>query len=513
MANKPIIMSKIRQILKLFAKGIGKKKIAGRLSVSKVTVKHYIDFYMTLKTPLSELEKKTDLELSNLFHPPQEKEVGDKLQKLYEFFPDVEKQLRRRGMTLAIQYQVYKKKYPDGYQLTQFYHYYRLWSSKVNPSMPIQHKSGDKMYIDFTGERLPYVDPDTGEIKQAEVFVAILGWSQYSYFEAVPSQRVDDFIGACENALHYFQGAPLGIVPDNLKSAVIKASKYEPEINENFLAFATHYGTTILPARARSPQDKAHVENMVKIGYQRIFTSIPEGRMYTLEELNELIKQSLVLLNEMLLTGKDCSRKDQWLLELPTLHPLRIDRYEMRQIKQVTVMKNGHVLLSEDKHYYSVPFELIGKKLALHYSRSQVDVYQSYQLIASHKRVRSRGNYSTDPSHMSPQHRYVTEWSPDFFLNKAKAIDPIVELFIKEVLLRKQHPEQAYKSCQGILSFEKRVGTKRLINACKRAHEFGYYTYKIIEDILKKNLDQFDEDPSQNEMPSHDNIRGANYYQ
>lgn len=506
-------MSKIRQILKLAAKGIGKKKIASRLCVSKVTVKHYIEFYTKLKTPLAELEKKTDLELSNLFHPPQQKEVGDKLQKLYEFFPDVEMQLRKRGMTLSIQYQAYRKKYPNGYQLTQFYHYYRLWSSKVNPTMPIQHKSGDKIYIDFTGERLPYVEADTGEIKQAEVFVAILGWSQYTYVEAVLSQRVEDFIGACENTLHYFQGVPLGIVPDNLKSAVIKASKHEPDLNENFLAFAAHYGTAILPARARSPRDKAHVENMVKISYQRIFTTIDANKIGTLEQLNESIKELLILHNNTVLTGKDCSRKDQWLLELPTLHPLRTERYEMRQIKQVTVMKNGHVLLSDDKHYYSVPFELIGKKLALHYSRSQVDIYQNYQLIASHKRVRSRGNYSTDPSHMSPQHRYVTEWSPDFFLNKAKAIDPIVEHFIKEVLLRKQHPEQAYKSCQGILSFEKRVGTKRLINACKRAHEFGYYTYKIIEDILKKNLDQFDEDLSENEMPAHDNIRGANYYQ
>ncbi len=506
-------MSKIRQILKLYSKGIGKKKIAERLSVSKNTVKHYIEFYVKLKIPFSEIESKTDLELNNLFHPPQGKEVCDKLQRLYEFFPDVDKQLRRRGMTLSIQFQVYQNKYPEGYQLTQFYHYYRLWSSKVKPSMPIQHKSGDKMYIDFTGEKLPYVDEDTGEIKQAEVFVAILGWSQYTYMEAMPSQRLEDFIAASENAMHYFKGVPLGIVPDNLKSAVIKASKYEPQVNENFLAFAAHYGTTILPSRARAPKDKAHVENMVKIGYQRIYTSIPENWIGTLYQLNGLIGKSLVIHNDTLLSGKECSRTDQWILELPTLHPLPADRYEMRQIKQVTVMKNGHVFLTEDKHYYSVPFELIGKKLTMQYSRSQVDLYQNYQLIASHKRIRSRHSYTTDPSHMPPQHRYVTEWSPEFFINKAKAIDPIVELFIKEVLMRKQHPEQAYKSCQGILSFEKRLGSKRLIKACKRAHEFGYYNYRIIEDILKKNLDQFDEDPVQNEMPAHDNIRGADYYQ
>jgi len=513
MANKPIIMSKIRQILKLYAQGIGKKKIAERLSISKNTVKHYLEFYLQLKFPLSEIDQMSDLELNNVFHPPQSKEIGERLHRLYEFFPVMEKQLRRRGMTLALQYEVYKEKNPDGYQLTQFYHYYRLWSSKVKPSMPIQHKAGDKMYVDFTGEKLRYADETTGEIKEAEVFVAILGWSQYTYIEAVPSQRLEDFIAACENALLFFGGVPLGIVPDNLKSAVIKASKYEPEINENFLAFATHYGTTILPARARKPQDKAHVENMVKISYRRVYTTIPENWIGTLEELNGRVHSALQNLNESPLSGKDCSRKDQWLLEQPSLQPLRTDRYEMRQIKQVTVMKNGHVLLSEDKHYYSAPFELIGKKLTMQYSRSQVDLFQNYQLIASHKRIRSRHGYTTEPSHMPPQHRFVTEWSPEFFLNRAQAIDPIVEVVIREVLQRKQHPEQAYKSCQGILSFEKRVGTKRLIKACRRAHEYGFYNYKIIEDILKKNLDQFDDDPTDKSMPIHTNIRGANYYQ
>lgn len=513
MANKPIIMSKVRQILKLYSKGIGKKKIAERISVSKNTVKHYVDFYLYLKIPYADIEKLSDLELNNLFHPPQSKPVLEKLERLYEFFPDAEKELRRRGMTLSIQFDKYHNKYPDGYGCTQFYHYYSLWSSKVKPSMPIQHKAGDKMYVDFAGAKLCYVDENTGEIKEAEVFVAILGWSQYAYVEAVPSQSLEDFIAACENALHFFKGVPLGIVPDNLKSAVFKASNYEPQLNRNFAAFAAHYGTNILPARACRPQDKAHVENMVKLTYNRIYATLPEKWIASLAQLNEQIHHRLAVHNDTVLTGKDCSRTDQWLLELPTLHPLPAERFQMRKIKQVTVMKNGHVFLTEDKHYYSVPYELIGKKLTLQYSRNSVELYQNYELIASHKRIRSPHGYTTEPAHMPPQHRYITEWSPEFFINRAKAIDPIVELFINEVLLRKQHPEQAYKSCQGILSFEKRVGPKRLIKACKRAHEFGYYNYKIIEDILKKNLDQFDEDPVENPMPAHDNIRGADYYQ
>jgi transposase len=422
-------------------------------------------------------------------------------------------QLRRRGMTVSLQFQEFKKLHPGSYGETSFYFYYNQWRKKVNPTMHIEHKVGDKMYVDYAGATLPYVDIHTGEIKQAQVFVAILGWSQYAYVEAMASQTIEDFIAATQHAIHYFKGVPLAVVPDNLKSAVIKASKYEPTLNENFKAFADHYGIAILPARSRKPQDKAHVENMVKLSYQQIYTKLPEEQIVPLTELNKQMWQHLACLNDSILTGKECSRTDQWLMELSSLQPLPLRRYEMRKIKQVTVMKNGHVHLYEDQHYYSVPYELIGKKLRMQYSPSEVDLYLQYELIATHKRIRSPHNYTTDPAHMPAQHLYVTEWSPSFFIEKAKVIDPIVEYYVSQVLLKKQHPEQAYKSCQGILSFAGRVGHTRLIKACKRAHEIGYYNYKIIDDILKNNLDKYDEDPLPTHMPTHDNIRGGNYYQ
>lgn len=513
MANKPITMSKVRQIIKLYIQGIGKKKIGMRLGMSKNTVKLYIDSFYGLKRTWDELCKLDDFELNKLFHPPREFMLRDRVQQLYDFFPEMEKQLRKRGMTIAMQFREFKERHPDALGETSFYFYYQRWKKKVYPAMHIEHKAGDKMYIDFAGGTLPYVDIDTGEIKSAQVFVAILGWSQYAYVEAIPNQTVEEFIAACENALHFFKGVPLAIVPDNLKSAVVKASKHEPVLNENFKSFADHYGTTILPARARKPKDKAHVENMVKIAYQKIYTQIPEKHILPLNELNTAIWQHLSLLNSGTLTGKEYSRSDQWLMEQTTLQPLPLVRYEMRTIKQVTVMKNGHIYLTEDQHYYSVPFELIGKRLNLQYSRTVIELFHQYELIAKHKRVRSPGNYSTEPAHMAPQHQYVTEWSPSFFLERAKQIDPAVEHYIGQVLAKKQHPEQAYKSCQGILSFAKRVGHTRLINACKRAHEIGFYNYKIIEDILKKNLDKYEDDPVMTQMPVHENIRGGNYYQ
>lgn len=513
MANKPISMGKVRQIIKLHSQGISKKSIAKRLSMSKNTVRAYLEAYNRLKTSWEELSHKSDQALNELFHPPQEAVVNEKLKLLLDFFPQMDRELRRRGMTVATQYKRFKEEHPDSFGPTRFYYYYNQWKKRVNPSMHIVHKVGDKMYVDFAGATLPYVDIDTGEIRDAQIFVAILGWSQYTYVEAMRNQTVEEFITACENALRYFKGCPLAIVPDNLKSAVFKANKYEPTLNENFLAFAEHYGIAILPARARKPQDKAHVENMVKITYQRIYTNLPEQKLYPLEELNTLMKQSLCTLNDGTLTGKDYSRTDQWLLELPSLHPLPEKGYEMRKVKLATVMKNGHVHLTEDQHYYSVPYELIGQKLKLQYSRSEVQIYKEYQLIASHKRIRSPHNYTTDPAHLAPQHRYLTEWSPSFFLEMARQIDPVVEEYIRQVLEKKQHPEQAYKSCQGILSFAKRVGQQRLIKACRRAHEIGYYHYNIIADILRKNLDHYEDDPQPVRMPVHENIRGANYYE
>lgn len=513
MANKSITMSKIRQIMKLYTQHMGKRKIGERLGISKNTVKLYIDQFYQLKRPWDDLSRLTDFELNKLFHPPKCAQFNTNLKQLYDFFPVMEKQLRKRGMTVAKQFLEYRKLYPDTYGETSFYHYYKKWRHKVNPAMPIVHTIGDKMYVDFAGATLPYVDAGTGEVKESQVFVAVLGWSQYAFVEAMPSQGAEDFISACENALHFFEGVPLALVPDNLKSAVIKSSNYEPVINENFNAFAEHYGITILPARPRKPKDKALVENMVKLTYKEIYTKLPELKILPLDELNLQIRIHLKDFNHAPFSGKAGSRTDQWDMERSALSSLNEKRYEMRKIKQVTVMKNGHVYLGDDQHYYSVPYELIGKSLKMHVSRSTVNVYDGYEHVAAHPRIRSPHNYSTIRTHMPPQHRFITEWNPEFFLERARAIDPVVELFINQVLLKKQYPEQAYKSCQGILSFAKRVGHSRLIKACNRAHEIGYYNYRIVEDILKKNLDQYDEDPDLQSLPSHENIRGGSYYE
>jgi len=513
MANKTISMSKIRQIIKLYSQRMGKKKIGTRLSISKNTVKLYIDAFHRLQRPWEELSLLTDFELNKIFNPVKEVISSNKLKEVFDFYPIMEKELRKTGMTIAIQYRRFLEQHPDTYKESRFYFYYRQYRKRSKSSMHIDHKPGDKAYVDFAGVHLPYVDVDTGEIKQAEIFVSILGWSQFAYVEAMQDQTSEEFITACENALIYFDGVPSALVPDNLKAAVIKTDKYEPHLNENFKSFADHYGFTILPARSRKPQDKAHVENMVKIVYKDIYTRVYENEITSLPKLNEQIRLYLVDLNNGLLTGKNYSRADQMVFEKTTLYPLHADKYEMRTIKQVTVAKDGHIRLVEDQHYYSAPFELIGKKIRLQYSRSLVELFHDYELVATHKRVQKPYHYTTNTVHLRPEHRFMTDWNPTFFLNQARAIDPLVEKYIEQVLAKRQHPEHSYKSCSGILSFAKRVGHTRLINACRRAIEVGYYNYGIIEDILKNKMDDYTDEPGPDNMPQHENIRGGNYYQ
>jgi transposase len=507
-------MSKLRQVLRLYCQGQSKLHISNTTGLSRNTIKKYLRIFKELRLTLDQVESLKEKALLELFCKEPVPLPSDKLTYLYRYFEENEKQLRKRGVTIQFLFERYRNQNPEGYAQTAFYYHFNLWKKRVEVTMRIEHKAGDKMYIDFAGEKLKVVDRQSGEIIQVEVFVAILGASQLTYVEAVASQKVEDLISACENALCFFGGSPSAIVPDNLKSAVTQSNRYEPRINENFELFASHYSMSVLPARAYKPKDKAHVENAVKIAYRRIYANLPDELSGSLEELNAAILSELEKHNTKTLTGRNYSRLDQFKeMEQAALNPLPELRFELRKMAQVTVMKNGHVCLSEDKHYYSVPFTFIGRKVRLLYSKSKVEVYYKYDMIAVHTRLRSPHNYTTDPSHMATEHRVLVDWNPDLFLSRAREIHPDVAFYIDQVLLKKKHPEQAYKSCQGILSYARRVGNGRLIKACQRAHEYGLYNFRIIENILTRGLDRYDDEMPPDEMPQHDNIRGKSYYQ
>lgn len=514
MSNKPISMSKIRQIIQLYTQGRSKLCISEQTGIARNTLKKYLNIFQQNSLSLAQIQELSDKELEDLFIISNEKIIPDKHQQLFSLFPQFDKELRKKGVTKALLWGKYKNQFPDGLGRSQFNRYFYLWKKQVNPTMRMEHKVGDKMYVDFAGDKLHITDPLTGLVKDVEVFVAILGASQLTYVEAVFSQQKEDFIGACENALHYYGGVPAAIVPDNLKSAVTKSSKYEPIINESFADFARHYNTTVLPARAYRPRDKALVENAVRIIYTRIYAKLNNTIFFSLDELNEAIKIALEQHNSLLLTGRNYSRRNQFEeIERSALLTLPLLRYEFKQTSYITVMMNGHVSLSIDKHYYSVPYRFIGKKVKLLYSRRTVEVYYNYERIAIHNRIKSPYQYTTEISHLASAHRFVSEWNPERFLNWSKKIHPDVQLYISNVLEQKQHPEQCYKSCMGILSFEKKVGKDRLISACQRALGYELYNYKTIQNILERGLENDKIQDESLDMPAHDNIRGEDYYQ
>ena len=511
-------MFTIRQILRLYALGKGTKNISQSTGVARNTVKKYLYRYAISQKTLHQIEQMSDAQMAKLFVSDNRIEVVNQRQlSLEPLLSSLATMLKKRGVTKYMIYEKYKSQCPDGYKRSAFIEKLNMYMSVSKPSMKMTHKAGDKLFVDFTGKKLQIVDKASGEIKEVEVFVAILGCSQLTFVMAVASQRKEDFIWGCEQALHFYGGVPQAIVPDNLKSAVTKASKYEAQLNDNFAAFAEHYKTFGFPTRSYKPKDKALVEGAVKIIYTTIFSKIDQQVYHDIASLNKDILVHLSVHNNTKLTGENYSRMQQFIeLEQPFLQPLNPFLFELMSIQLSTVNKYGHVLLSADKRYYSVPFKLIGKRLKIKYTSHKITIYDENEVVAVHERYIGKGyKYITVQEHLATQHQYVAEWNPQKFMATASAISDIVAGYIAKILSRELYPEQSYKSCSGVLSFAKRVGNVRLSNACKRADSFGIYNYGIIDQILRSKADTiaFEDELPNLYMPAHDNIRGQHYYE
>jgi transposase len=514
MANKSISMQKLRQVIRLHVQGKGSKTISSMLGVSRNTIKKYLHIFHSSRIDYEEFCSKSDSELSLLFMVRESQtEKSERLITLERLLPDICKQLKRKGVTREQLHKEYLIQHPCGYARSRFNNYINLYLGQANPVMRIEHKAGEKMYIDFTGRKL-HLKRESGDLVSVEVFVATLGCSQLTYVEAVMSQKKEDLIRACENALHYFEGVPQAIVPDNLKSAVSKGSKYEATINPDFASFAEHYSTVVVPARAYKPRDKSLVEGAIKLIYRSIYCKLEGRTFYELESLNAAIRVALEIHNTTPFSGRNYSRRSQFEeIERAALGKLNPLRYEVKEQLLVTVSKNSHVRLSKDIHNYSVPYKYIGKKVKILYTSQTVEIYYRYELIASHARSIRKFQYTTNPEHLASRHRFITEWTPENFIRQAEAIDEDVAHYIGKVLELKPFPEQAYKSCSGILGFVRRVGAERLINACRIANSFGQYGYPTIADILNRHLDSLQVEGELPSIPVHSNIRGKEYFQ
>lgn len=383
----------------------------------------------------------------------------------------------------------------------------------------VEHPAGDQMYVDFAGDRLEVTDANTGEVRSVEVFVAILPCSQYTYCEAVWSQKKEDFILACENALRFYGGAPMAIVPDNLKSAVIKSDRNEPIINEEFAAFAEFYNCAVYPARVRHPKDKALVENAVKLMYRSVYADIEGKVFHDLSSLNEAILQSLDSFNRRKLSGRKESRKELFEeMEKDYLQELPARRYQMKSRKSVTVLRNSYVTLN--KHHYSMPKEFIGKRVDIIYDADTLEIFYGLKLITTHNRDDTPYAYTQKASHNLPGRHGSYEKDLDEIFQRAASVDNILLVYLKEVAAEKKYLPLAFKICRGIMSLEKKYGLERLVAACACASQSRRYGYQEVLDILEHGEDvdfmssaETESDGVTQSTPAqHKNIRGREYY-
>lgn len=513
MPNKPIKMNKLRTIIRLYEEQTGLKSIAVMARTSRNTVKKYIQKWNALGMSYETFQQKSEAELHALFCVREDTDSPNpRMEELDNLMPEICKELSKRGMTTLLQWDKYRESHPDGYGLTLFRLAIQRYRKISNPSMRMEHKAGDKMFVDYCGDKLwiyPYNEP----ARQVEVYVAILGCSLLTYVEATHSQSKEDFISAGENAFYYYGGVPQAIVPDNLKAAVTKASRHESVLNEEFERFAEHYGVTVVPARVRKPKDKALVENAVKLTYKDIYTKIESLHCPDLKSLNAAIRSALEIHNNGILTGRNYSRRTYFEdIERDVLGPLNPIRYQVKKQVSATVGKDGYIRLRDDAHYYSVPHTCIGKKLTIRYTSTDVEVFDNYTLVAKHTRSRMEFKHTTNPDHLCPGHKAILEWSPETFLKEASELHEDVEHYIRKVLEEKRYVDQANKICSGILGLARKVGPIRLVAACRLADSYGRYSFLEIENILKTKSELMELPEETADIPDHENIRGKEYY-
>ena len=511
MPTLTIPMRKIREILRLHHEaGLSYSQIGRALGLSKGVVGKYVGLCRAsgVGWPLPDDVDDAALEarLFSTARPDSQFVLPD--------YAWVHQELKRKGVTLQLLWEEYSRgcaKRPLRY--TAFCVHYRGWASKLRRSMRQVHHAGEKLFIDYAGPSIPVVCPETGEIRPAWLFVAVLGASNYTYAEATWSQAKSDWIGAQAHALAYIGGVPELLVPDNPKALITQASRYEPEPNRTYEEFAAHYGTAILPARPRKPRDKAKVEAGVLVAERWILARLRHHRFFSLAELNGAIAPLLEQLNlRPFKKLPGCRRSAFETLDRPVLKPLPLTAYEYAEWKRQTLWVDYHVEV--DDHYYSAPHPLVGQKLDIRITRTRVEAWFKNTRVANHARSYRRG-HTTLPEHMPKSHRAHLEWSPGRLLNWGLSIGPRTRDLVKWQLENRRHPEQGYRSCLGLLNLAKRYGPVRLEGACQRALAIASPTYQSVSSILKNGLDQQAErvsDDPQTSLPLHENVRGPSYY-
>ncbi len=519
MANKPIIMLKIRRILQLHSQGISNRDISQQLGVNRNTVNRYVQRAVDSGRQVDQLQELPDEDLSLLMH----QEVAEQLkERRYVDFQqrcsDFVSELKKKHVTRQVLWQEYRMKVPDGYSYSQFCQLLGEYLLKKKAVMKFEHEPGAKMMFDFAGDKLAYFDPQKQEPGKADVLICTLPFSAMIYAEALPNQTREELFKGLNNALQYFGGVPQVVISDNLGQWVKKANRYEPSFNELAQQWALHYGCELMAARVRKPRDKASVESSVNTIYNRIYALLRNELPVGIQGLNASIRPLLDKLNHQKLQREEQSRWGRFVDgEQALLKPLVAPPFVIYHQADAKVQLNYHVMLGEDQHYYSVPYVYLGKTIRMIYDLDHVKIYlPNHQLIATHKRDRTKHKATTLDEHRAPNHYYYNQmegYTIEEFTSRAARVGPYCVKAVEAIMKRQEFVEQNFRSCEGLLRLANKVGSLRMENACKRVLTASKVTYLSVKSILEKHLDEQPQLDAFEPPPHHNNIRGPQAYE
>lgn len=514
MPTERLAMRKIKEILRLrYGLRLSIRQIACSCSMSHGGVSNYLQRVKVahLSWPLPDDLDDTALE-ARLFPSATETAAKD---APFPDYPRIHEELRsHRHLTLSLLWQEYKEDHVDGYQYSRFCELYREWANKIDIAMRQEHRAGDKTYVDHAGPTVPVIDPESGELREASIFVAVLGASSYTYAEATWTRGLYDWIGSHIRAFEFFSGVSEAIVPDNWRTAVTKACWYEPDLNLTYRDLAEHYGTVILPARARKPRDKAKVEVAVLLVERWILAALRHQTFVGLAKLNRAIRELLEGFNHRKFRKLDTTRAELFeRLERPALKPLPAEPFVFGEWKKARVNIDYHIEI--ERHYYSVPFELRGEEVEARIRSATVEIFHKNHRAAIHARSSVAGGFSTLAEHRPPKHRQYLEWTPERLVNWARKIGPSAAGVAQYILQSRQYPEQGYRACLGLMRLARRYPPERVEAACTRALAVNACSYRSVKSILEMGLDHQSieeaKTPDAHRM-MHANVRGAAYY-
>jgi transposase len=503
-------MRKTREILRLKELKRSHREISRALGVGGATVSETAARAKAAQLDWAAITTLSDAELEAKLYPPQPGAIDRPL-------PDpatLDVELRKTGVTLRLLHHEYLEKHRVGaYGYTQFCAHYNEWKKQQGLTMRQVHRAGDKLFVDYSGKKPSIVDMETGELIAVELFVAVLGASNYTYAEVTRSQTVPDWVMSHVRALEFFGGVPAAIVPDQLKSAVTRSSRYEPGIQKTYDELAQHYDTVMLPARPLSPRDKAKVEVGVQVAQRWILARLRHQTFFSIDEMNERIAELLEDLNTRVMRRYRASRRDLFeKLERAALKPMPKTRFVYGEWKKARVHIDYHVVF--DDHFYSAPYQLVGEEVWIRASGFTVEIFHNNQRVGSHLRSYKPGRHTTSDEHRSVLHQKHAEWTPERIVSWAKTIGANAALLVEKILTERKHPEHGYRSCLGIIRLDRKYGRERLDAACARALAVGGRSYTHVESILRNGLDRAALPKAEEPAASidHENVRGPDYY-